>query len=115
MSQSAAAVFRIDAWRTCSCVTPHWIGWTHVGTDEVECLPVHKLDVLAHCLTGRRTLLQQCCMSLAGALRQQHINSINSLLIFKENEVDAVGFQCRDRGNYELAESGTRNISAKKY
>jgi len=47
------------------------VGWSHVRTDELshgaETQQCHEHDVLAHCLAGRQTRLQQCCGLLIAA------------------------------------------------
>jgi len=48
-----------------------WLATCQDRTDELRCLTAprlcHEHDVLAHCLTGRQTCLQQCCRSLVAA------------------------------------------------
>jgi len=48
-----------------------WLATCQDRTDELRCLTAprlcHEHDVLAHCLTGRQTCLQQCCGSLVAA------------------------------------------------
>ena len=82
-------------------VEPRTVGWPHVRTDELGCLTAQKLDchkhaVLAHCLAGRQTCLQQSCGSLvvasASATRLGNIARWVYCSRFNEDEVGTAEF-----------------------